>query len=90
MEKMTSDELFISVVKRVNTYLIMMGVFFFIYFLLNTKVNIFLFLLALLSVAFALLSYKHTVITESMSFELRRAKAALADVSRETREMHEG
>lgn len=90
MEHMTSEEVFICVVKRINGYLIIMGVFFFIYFMLNTKVNIYLFLLALLTVAFGLLSHKHLAMTDRLAVELRRAKLALDDVARETREMHQG
>lgn len=88
MEKITSEELFIEVVKRVNRYLIIMGVFFLVYFLIKTKVDVFLFFLALSCVAFALLSHKHLIITDRLAAELRRAKTSLADVSEETREMH--
>jgi hypothetical protein len=89
MEKMTSEEMFIAVVERVNRLLIILGAFFFLYFLLNTKVNIFLLLLALLNLAFSLLSYKHLVITARLAAELERAKMALSDVAKETREMHQ-
>lgn len=89
MEKMTSEETFIYVVKRVNRYLLIMGIFFFLYFLFNTKVNIYLFLLALLTVAFALLSHRHMIITDRLSVEVRRAKMALSDVSKEIKEIHE-
>lgn len=88
MEKRTNDEIFINVVRRVNRYLIILGVFYLIYFLLNTKVDVFLFLLALSHMAFALLSLKHLQITDRLAIELERAKMALVDVSRETREMH--
>lgn len=88
MKDITSEEIFVSVVKRVNTYLVIMGLFFLIYFLLQTKVNIFLFLLALSYMAFALLSYKHLAITERLVVEFQRAKGALSDVSKEMREIH--
>jgi hypothetical protein len=88
MGKVTSEEIFIEVVARVNRLLIMLGVFFLIYFLLDTKVNIFLLLLALLNLAFSLLSYRHLLITARLSAELERAKMALSDVAKETREMH--
>ncbi|PIP67644.1 MAG: hypothetical protein COW92_05610 [Candidatus Omnitrophica bacterium CG22_combo_CG10-13_8_21_14_all_43_16] len=90
MAKLTSEEIFIAVVARVNRMLIILGIFFFIYFLLNTKVNVYLFLLALLNLAFSLLSYKHLLITNRLAAELERAKAALGDVSKEIREMHQG
>jgi len=90
MAKLTNEEIFIAVVVRVNRMLIILGIFFFIYFLLNTKVNMYLFLLALLNLAFSLLSYKHLLITNRLAAELERAKAALGDVSKEIREMHQG
>jgi len=90
MGKITSEEIFIEVVKRVNRLLILLGIFFFIYFLLNTKVNVYLFLLALLNVAFSLISYRHLMITARLAAELERAKTALGDVAKETREMHQG
>ena len=65
-----------------------MGIFFLFYFFLKTKVDKFLFLLALSNMAFALLSYKHLIITSRLAAELRRAKTTLEDVSKETREMH--
>jgi len=88
MKNVTSEEVFIDVVKRVNRYLVIMGVFFLIYFVLQTKVDKFLFLLALSYVAFALLSHKHIMITERISIELRRAREALGDVSKEMRDIH--
>lgn len=89
MKGMTSEELFISMVSRVNTYLIILGIFFLGYFLMKKTVDIFLFFLALSNMAFALLSYKHLEITNRLSIELRRAKDALTDVTEETREMHQ-
>jgi len=88
MRKITGDEVFIEVVSRVNRYLILMGIFFLIYFLFQTQVDIFLFFLALSYMVFALLSHKHLIITNRLSIELQRAKGALGDVTRETREMH--
>lgn len=88
MKEMTSEEIFIGVVKRVNRYLLIMGVFFLIYFVLQTKVNIFLFLLALSYMVFALLSYKHLAITNRLAIELERARDVLGDVSKEMREIH--
>ena len=90
LAKMTSEEIFIGVVSRVNRLLILLGIFFFIYFLLNTQVNLYLLLLALLNLAFSLLSYKHLIITTRLAAELERAKMTLGDVVKETREMHQG
>lgn len=88
MEQMTREEVFIYAVNRINRLLILLGIFFFIYFLFNTKVNVYLFLLALFNVAFALLSYQHLRITDRLAIELKRARLALGDVSKDTREMH--
>lgn len=88
MKDMTNEEIFIEIVSRVNRYLIIMGVFFLAYFLLKTEVDIFLFLLALSIMAFALLSHKHLIITNRLAVELRRAKMVLEDATREIREMH--
>ena len=90
MAKLKREKIFIGVVARVNRLLIFLGIFFFIYFLLNTKINVYLFLLALLNLAFSLLSYKHLLITTRLAAELARAKLALGDVSKKTREMHQG
>lgn len=89
MEKMTTEEMFVAVVSRINRLLILLGIFFFIYFLFNTKLNVYLFLLALLNTAFSLLSYKHLTITNRLAVELRRARTVLDDVTRETRQMHD-
>ena len=88
MKDMTNEEIFIQVVSRINTYLIIMGVFFLVYFLFKTKVDVFLFLLAIFCMVFALLSYKHLITTNRLATELRRSKLVLSDVSREVREMH--
>lgn len=88
MKQITNDEIFIGVVGRINKYLILISMFYLLYFLLKTKVDTFLFLLALSYAAFALLSYKHLTITNRLAVELQRAKATLDDVSRETRQMH--
>ena len=90
MEKLTSDEIFIGVVTRVNRLLVLLGIFFLFYFMLNTKINVYLFLLAFLNLGFSLLSYKHLLITARLFAELERAKMALDDVAKETREMHQG
>lgn len=90
MEKLTKEEIFIGMVARVNRLLIILGIFFLLYFMLNTKINVYLLLLAFLNLAFSLLSYKHLLITNRLAAELDRAKMALRDVSKETREMHQG
>ncbi len=88
MKQMTSEEIFLSVVGRINTYLIVLGVALLVYFLLKTKVDIFLFLLAIFNMLFALLSYKHLAITNRLAIELERARGVLGDVSKEMREIH--
>ena len=90
MKEMTRDEVFINVVKRINRLLIIMGIFYLVYFLFQTKVNMFLILLALSHITFALLSHQHLMITDRLAIELDRAKNSLADVSKEMREMHSG
>ncbi len=88
MKGQTSEEVFINVVKRINLYLIILGVIFLVYFVIQTKVNVFLFLLALLNVGFALLSHKHIIITNRLAIELRRAKESLGDISKEMKDIH--
>ena len=88
MKQITSENMFINTVRRINGYLIMMGIFFLIYFVLQTKVDTFLFLLALSYAAFALLSHKHLTVTDRLAIELERAKGALNDVSKDMRDMH--
>ena len=88
MQEMTREEFFISVVRRINGYLIILGIFYFLYFLFKAKVDIFLFILALSNMGFALLSHKHLIITDRLSTELWRAKTALDDVSKDMRDMH--
>ena len=89
MKIWTSEKIFIETVSRLNRLLIVLGIFFFIYFLINPKVNVYLFLLALLNVAFSLLSYKHLMITARLADELERARASLGGISKEIREMHQ-
>ncbi|MDP8230310.1 MAG: hypothetical protein P9L93_04315 [Candidatus Gorgyraea atricola] len=88
MKGQTNEEVFINVVKRINLYLIILGVIFLVYFLIQIKVNVFLFLLALLNVGFALLSHKHLIITNRLAIELRRAKESLGDISKEMKDIH--
>lgn len=90
MKKITDEEVFIAVISRINRYFIIMSVFFLLYFLLKTKVDVFLFLLALSYMAFALLSHKHFLITDRLFTELQRAKTALDDVSKDMRDFHPG
>jgi hypothetical protein len=89
MTDLTKEEMFIEVVGRVNRLLVILGLFFLIYFLLNSKVNVYLLLLVLFNLSFSLLSYKHLLITTRLAAELRRAKMALGDVSEETRKIHQ-
>lgn len=88
MQEMTSEERFAIIVGRINRYLVVMGVFYLVYFLLKTKVDTFLFLLALMHMTFSLLSHRHLIITNRLAAELRRAKLTLEDVAKETRDMH--
>jgi len=88
MKTITRDEVLVNVVKRVNRLLIMMGIFYLVYFLFQTRINVFLILLALSHIAFALLSHQHLMITDRLANELDRARTSLGDVSREMREMH--
>ena len=77
MKEITHEEMFIEVVSRINMYLITMGIFFLVYFSLKTEVDVFLFFLALSYMAFALLSYRHLIITNRLAVELRRSKRVL-------------
>ncbi|MBU1007275.1 MAG: hypothetical protein KKH08_06785 [Candidatus Omnitrophica bacterium] len=88
MKELAKYEVFIGMVKRINRLLVLMGIFYLVYFLLQTKVNVFLILLALSNMGFALLSCKHLIITDTLANELERAKMALNDVSKEMREFH--
>ena len=89
MASLTREKTFIETVYRLNRLLIALGIFFFIYFLLNPKINVYLFLLALLNLAFSLLSYKHLMITARLADELERARTSLGDISKEIREIHQ-
>ena len=88
MKQVTNEDIFITVIGRINIYLVALGVILLVYFLLKTKVDVFLFLLAIFNMLFALLSYKHLMITNRLAIELERAKGALGDVSKEMREIH--
>ena len=88
MEEIKNEEVFVNAVRRVNRIFIIMSIFYLVYFLFQTKVNVFLFLLALSHITFALLSHKHLMITDRLSIELERARTALGDVSRDMRDMH--
>jgi len=88
MKQMTNDEMFIEAVARINRYLVIMGIFFLGYFLFMTKVNIFLFFLAMSMMVYALLSYKHLEITNRLAVELRRSRTALKDATMEAHERY--
>lgn len=79
MEGKTKEEMFMEAVDRVNRYLIVMGIFFLIYFLIITKADKFLFLLALSNVSFALLSHRLLNIARDLSRELRQTRAVLKE-----------
>jgi hypothetical protein len=88
MKDITNEEIFIAAIARINRYLIAMSAFFLLYFLFRTKVDMFLFLLALSYAAFALLSHKHLITTNRLAAELRRAMTSLEDVTEEISEIH--
>ncbi len=90
MAILTREKTFIEAVYRLNWLFIALGIVFFIYFLLNPKVNVYLFLLALLNMAFSLLSHKHLMITTRLVDELERARTSLGDISKEIREIDQG
>ena len=75
----TGEELFMDTVDRVNRYLIITGIFFVIYFLIITKADKFLFLLALSNMAFVLLSHKLLTIARKLASELSQARAVLKE-----------
>ena len=79
MEDKTKEEMFMEAVDRVNRYLIVMGVFFIIYFLIVTKADKFLFLLALSNVSFALLSHRLLNVARGLSIELRQTRVVLKE-----------
>jgi hypothetical protein len=87
-QAVTKDEKFILMVSRINRYLIILGIFLLIYFLLKTKVDMFLFLLSLLNMVFALLSHKHLELTNRLAVELQRSRIAMKDITEDIREMH--
>ncbi|MFH1782875.1 MAG: hypothetical protein ABH848_04590 [Candidatus Omnitrophota bacterium] len=80
-KKRTKEEEFITIVARINSYFILMGIFYLVYFFLQTEVDIFLFFLALSNMAFALLSVRHLAITSKLVVELQRARRALEEVA---------
>lgn len=82
MKNKIKEEIFMETVETVNRCLVILGAFFLFYFLLKTNVDMYLFLLALLSVSFAWLSHKHLFITQRLVFELRRAKEVLEQVKK--------
>ena len=88
MKQMTNDEMFIESVVRINRYLVITGIFFLSYFLLMTKVNIYLFFLAMSMMIYALLSYKHLEVTNRLAVELRRSRTALKDATMEAHERY--
>ena len=79
MEYKTKEEVFMQAVDRVNRYLVIMGIFFLIYFLIITKADKFLFLLALSNVSFALLSHRLLNIARGLSAELRQTRVVLKE-----------
>jgi len=74
-----SAKIFMSTVERVNRMLIIMGIFFLIYFLIITKADKFLFLLALSNMSFALLSHRLLCIAKALDAELQQARTVLKE-----------
>ena len=79
----TREEEFITIVARINSYFILMGIFYLVYFFIQMKVDIFLFFLALSNMAFALLSVRHLSITTKLVVELQCAREALENTVEE-------
>ena len=82
-DKSNNPEVFMDAVDRINRYIIMLGIFFVGYFLLITKADKFLFLLALSNMAFALLSHKLLSMARQLSEELKQARAVLKEYARQ-------
>ena len=82
MEDTTNEEIFMKTVDRINRYLILLGIFFLGYFLLVTKADKFLFLLAISNMAFVLLSHKLLCIARGLATELRCARAVLKEYAK--------
>jgi len=89
MENKTKEEMFMEVVDRVNRYLIVTGVFFLVYFLIITKVDKFLFLLALSNASFALLSHRLLNIARGLSAELRQTRVVLKEYAEKVAKLAE-
>ncbi|MDP2911380.1 MAG: hypothetical protein Q8N76_03505 [Candidatus Omnitrophota bacterium] len=89
MEDKTKEEVFMQAVDRVNRYLIIMGIFFLIYFLIITKADKFLFLLALSNVSFALLSHRLLGIARGLSAELRQTRVVLKEYAEKVAKLAE-
>ena len=89
MEYKTKEEVFMQAVDRVNRYLVIMGIFFLIYFLIITKADKFLFLLALSNVSFALLSHRLLNIARGLSAELRQTRVVLKEYAEKVAKLAE-
>ncbi|MEK6732305.1 MAG: hypothetical protein AABY55_01650 [Candidatus Omnitrophota bacterium] len=89
MEGKTKEEMFMQAVDRVNRYLIIMGIFFLVYFLIITKADKFLFLLALSNVSFALLSHRLLNIARGLSAELRQTRVVLKEYAEKVAKLAE-
>lgn len=89
MEDKTKEEMFMQSVDRVNRYLIIMGIFFLVYFLIITKADKFLFLLAISNVSFALLSHRLLNIARGLSAELRQTRAVLKEYAEKVAKLAE-
>ncbi len=75
------EENFITIVARINSYFILMGIFYLVYFFFQPDVDVFLFLLALSNMGFALLSVRHLAVTSRLVAELQRARRTLEEAT---------
>jgi len=78
-DTVANAKVFMDTVERVNRILIILGIFFLIYFLIVTKADKFLFLLALSNMSFALLSHRLLCVAKALDAELQQARAVLKE-----------
>jgi len=89
MEEVKKEKVFMDAVDRINRYLIIMGIFFLVYFLIVTKADKFLFLLAISNVSFVLVSHRLLNIARELDGELRQARAILKEYAEKLTKMGE-
>lgn len=89
MEDIKKEKTFMNAVDRINRYLIMMGIFFLVYFLIITKVDKFLFLLSISNISFVLVSHRLLTIARELDGELQQARALLKEYAVKVAKMGE-